>query len=214
VLTLYTLPISNYGAKVEIALRFKGIPFEAVPPPGGYGSPTYKAIVPAGTIPGIIDGDFALSESETIVEYLEEAHPEPPLLPTAIKARARCRQIARFHDTRLEPILRTLFPHLAPHAREAEVVDQQLALFRARLGDLATLVAPHPWLAGAELSLADLPYPPTLLMARLMLEHLGEPFALPARLAAWHERAAAHPAFAPVLEAQEAATRAWLANKR
>ena len=213
-LTLYALPISNFAAKVEIALRLKGVAYATAAPPGGYGSPGYKAIVPAGTIPAIVHDDLVLSESETIVEYLNEAFPEPPLLPADVKARARCRQIARFHDTRLEPVLRTLFPHLVPHSREADVVEQQLALFRARLADLAAMTSPDPWLAGPELTLADLAYPPTLLMARLMLGHLDEPFELPPALAAWHERAQTHPAFVPVLEAQETASCEWLANKR
>ena len=218
-ITFYSLPISNFAAKVEVALRLKGVAYETVPPPGGYASPSYKAVVPAGTIPAIVHDDgsgdvLVLSESETIAEYVNEAFPEPPLLPVDVKARARCRQIARFHDTRLEPILRTLFPHLVPHSREADVVEQQLALFKTRLADLAAMTTPDPWLAGQELTLADLAYPPTLLMGRLLLEHLGEPFDLPPSLAAWHERALSHPAFVPVLQAQEAASREWLANKR
>jgi glutathione S-transferase len=213
VLTFYTHPVSNFAAKVEIALRLKGVPFAALPPPGGYGSASYKAIVPAGTIPAIVDGDLVLSESETIVEYLNEAYPEPPLLPADVKQRARCRQIARFHDTRLEPPLRALFPHMAPAGRDAAVVETQLDLFRARLADLARMARPSPWLEGDALTLADLPYPPTLLMARLMLEHLGLPLELPPSLVAWHDLAATHPAFAPVLAAQEAASRAWLAAK-
>jgi hypothetical protein len=79
--TFYTTPVSNFAAKVEIALRLKGMAFEAVPPPGGYGSAAYKAIVPAGTIPAIVHDGLVLAESETIVEYLDEAFPEPPLLP-------------------------------------------------------------------------------------------------------------------------------------
>jgi glutathione S-transferase len=218
VLTFYTQPISNFAAKVEIALRLKGIRFAALPPPGGYGSAAYKAIVPAGTIPAIVhargdDDSLVLSESETIVEYLNEAFPQPPLLPEGVAARARCRQLARFHDARLEPPLRALFPQLAAAGRDAAVVEAQLGLFRTRLADLAAMATPSPWLAGAAITLADLPYPPTLLMARLMLEHLDRPLELPPSLAAWHELAAAHPAVAPVLAAQEAASRDWLAAK-
>jgi glutathione S-transferase len=213
VLTFYTHPVSNFAAKVEVALRLKGVAFEAKPPPGGYGSAAYKAIVPAGTIPALVDDGFVLSESETIVEYLEEAFAEPPLLPEGAKARAHCRQLARFHDTRLEPPLRALFPHTAWAGRDPAVVARQLELFRTRLADLAAMATPAPWLAGTALSLADLPYPPTLLMARLMLEHLGEALALPPGLGDWHAMAAAHPAFAPVLAAQETASRDWLRAK-
>ena len=209
----YTNPVSNFAAKVEIALRFKGLAFQAEMPPGGYGSAAYKAIVPAGTIPAIVHDGLVLAESETIVEYLDEAFPEPPLLPQGAAARARCRQLARFHDTRLEPPLRALFAHMAPGARDPAYVARQLDLFRTRIADLAAMATPAPWLAGPALTLADLPYPPTLLMARLMLAHLGEPMELPPSLADWHERATAHPAFVPVLEAQEAAQRDWLRAK-
>lgn len=209
----YTAPVSNFAAKVEIALRLKGVAFEAVPPPGGYGSAAYKAIVPAGTIPAIVHDGLVLAESETIVEYLDEAFPEPPLLPEGAPARARCRQLARFHDTRLEPPLRALFPHLAPAGRDPDFVARQLDLFRPRLADLAAMATPAPWLAGPALTLADLPYPPTLSMARLMLEHLGESLDLPPLLATWNELATAHPAIAPVLAAQTTAQRAWLASR-
>lgn len=217
-LTFYTLPISNYAAKVELALRLKGLPYEALPPPDGYGSPAYKAIVPAGTIPAIVvtgleAGELVLTESEVINEYLDEAWPDPPLLPGGPRARARTRQLARFHDSRLEPVIRALFPQMAPAGRDADVVERQCALFATRLADLAAMTTPQPWLAGPSLTLADLPYPPTLLMAKLMLEHLGKKLDLPPGLVAWHERALAHPTFAPVLEAQAAATRAWLAAK-
>ncbi len=212
-ITFYTHPVSNFAAKVEVALRLKKVPYEAVPPPGGYGSAEYKAIVPAGTIPAIVHEGLVLSESETIVEYLEEAFPEPPLLPHGVAARARCRQLARFHDTRLEPPLRALFPHMARTGRDPALVVQQLGLFRTRLADLAAMATPSPWLAGAALTLADLPYPPTLLMARLMLEHLGDALVLPPALVAWHAMAVAHPAIAPVLAAQEAASREWLRAK-
>ncbi len=212
-ITFYTTPVSNFAAKVEIALRLKGVVFAATPPPGGYGSAAYKAIVPAGTIPAIVHDGLVLAESETIVEYLDEAFPEPPLLPEGAAARARCRQLARFHDTRLEPPLRALFPHMAPAGRDPAFVERQLALFRTRLADLAAMATPAPWLAGPALTLADLPYPPTLLMAGLMLEHLGQALELPRSLADWQALATAHPAVAPVLLAQTAAQRAWLATK-
>jgi glutathione S-transferase len=212
-ITFYTTPVSNFAAKVEIALRLKGIAFAAVPPPGGYGSAAYKALVPAGTIPAIVHDGLVLSESETIVEYLEEAFPEPPLLPEGAAGRARCRQLARFHDTRLEPPLRALFPHMAPGGRDPAFVARQLGLFATRLADLALMAAPAPWLAGPTLTLADLPYPPTLSMARLMLEHLDRTLRLPPVLEDWHALAVAHPAIGPVLAAQEAAQRAWLRAK-
>ena len=115
---LYAIPVSTYSAKVRIALGIKGIDYEMVPPPGGYSSPEYKAIVPLGTIPGLKDGDFVISESEVITEYIEEMYPEPPLLSGNAGQRARQRFLARFHDLWLEPHLRATFAHVDPASRD------------------------------------------------------------------------------------------------
>jgi glutathione S-transferase len=212
-IVLYTNPVSNFCAKVEIALRLKGLAYEALPPPGGYGSAAYKAIVPAGTIPALVDGDLVLSESETINEYLNDAWPEPPLLPADPKARARVRLVSRFHDTRLEPPLRALFPQVAPSGHDPAVVAARLAEHAARLAELAALVAPGPWLMGEAPSLADCAYPGTFLMAERMRRAFGHPHPLPPALAGWCAWIAAQPAVAPVLAAQAAATDAWLRGK-
>lgn len=91
---LYDLPISSCGAKARIAFALKGVAVESRPPPDGYGSPAYRAIVPAGTIPALVDGDFVLSESIAILEWIEESYPSPCLLPGDVRARARIRQMA------------------------------------------------------------------------------------------------------------------------
>lgn len=209
----YALPISNYCAKVEVVLRAKGVAFEELPPPGGYGSPEYKAIVPAGTIPALVDGDLVLSESETINEYLEEAYPLPPLLPGDAKGRAKLRLLARFHDLRLEPPVRALFGQMNPAARDPEIVAARVREFRARLDELALMARPQPYLGGAHLTLADCAYPASLMLAERMLAALGEPLALPPRLADWRALLGGHPAVAPVLARAAAATDDWLESK-
>jgi glutathione S-transferase len=69
-------------------------------------------LIPAGTMPAIVDGDLVLADSEAIAEYLNETLAEPAMLPDDAVARARCRERSRFHDTRLEPEVRALFPHV------------------------------------------------------------------------------------------------------
>ena len=89
-LTLYAIPISLYCAKLRIVLRHKQLAWEEVPPPGGYGSDEYKALVPAGSLPALAHDGLLISDSETIAEYLDEAFPDPPMLPgTAQVARAQ-----------------------------------------------------------------------------------------------------------------------------
>lgn len=64
--------LSSYSAKVRLVLCIKGVDFEEREPPGGYRSERYRALVPMGTLPAIQEGDWVLSESEAINEYLEE----------------------------------------------------------------------------------------------------------------------------------------------
>ncbi len=212
-ITFYNHPVSNYGAKVAIVLRHKGLAFDERLPPGGYGSADYKAIVPAGTIPAIVDGGLVLSESETINEYLDEAYPEPPMLPGRPPDRARVRLLARFHDLRLEPPVRTLFPQLAPRVRDADVVAAQVSLFNERLAQLDALALPRPYLGGETLTLADCAYPATLMLAEMILAALGHGMAVSQKLSSWRTDVEAHPAVAPVLATCRNACQTWLDTK-
>ena len=210
---LYTNRISNYGAKARIALELKGLAYEERLPPDGYGSPAYKAIVPMGTIPGLVDGDFVLSESETIIEYLEEAYPVPSLLPRDPKARARVRFLCRFHDLYLEPPLRTMFGQLAPRTRNPVVVAEQVARFARRLGELERWAdAQGPFLAGA-VSLADCGYPATIALAQAMLPALGAGYAPGPVMTRWEAQADAHDVLGPHKAAYRAEAEAWTAGK-
>ena len=139
-LSLYAIPVSLYTAKVRIVLRHKGLAWEEVPPPGGYGSDVYKTHVASGNLPALRDGDVLIADSEAIAEYLEEVHPEPAMLPRDPVARAGVREMSRFHDTRLEPALRRVFPYLPGRAAPpAGVVEGAWADVDARLSQLPRL---------------------------------------------------------------------------
>ena len=207
---LYALPVSTYSAKVRIALGIKGIDYEMVPPPGGYGSPEYKAIVPVGTIPGLKDGDFVISESEVITEYIEEKYPDPPLLPGNAEQRARQRFLARFHDLWLEPHLRATFAHVDPARRDEAVLNECLDRYRARLDQLESLVDPDPWLGGRTIGVADCAFPATFTLADILLAHFGRESRYGPKLKAWRETVYAHPVVALVTDESRRATIRWM----
>ena len=57
-ITLYNVPVSSYGTKVHIILAHKGIEWTELAPPDGYGSPSYRAIIPSASFrsPSMIAG--------------------------------------------------------------------------------------------------------------------------------------------------------------
>ena len=140
-LTIYSVPVAVYAAKLRILLRHKGIPFEQLTPPGGYGSDAYRAIVPSGNIPAMIHNGFMLSDSEAIAEYLEEAFPDMPMLPETTQDRAKAREFSRSHDTRLEPAVRAMYPQVAYNTRNSAAVTTGGMAISKQLASLALLLS-------------------------------------------------------------------------
>jgi glutathione S-transferase len=209
-IVLHGVPVSTYTAKVRIALRAKGLAFAEQEPEGGYRSAAWRARVPTGTIPALEVGGVLLAESEAIVEYLEDAHPEPTLLPGPPLQRAHARFLARYHDLHFEPRARALFPLVRDGARTAAQVQAAGAAVQERLDLLAALARPGPFLAGATLSVADLGLAVSVPLALRLLALLGAPPAVPPALQAWLQAVQAHPAVSAGLAPWRPATEHWL----
>jgi glutathione S-transferase len=214
VIVLYATDVSLYCAKVAIALEHKGAAYERRAPPGGsYRSAEYRAIVPAGTLPAIDDGGFVLSESDAIIEYLEETRGGPALLPAAPRARARARYASRIHDLRLEPRVRALFPFVG--AANGGGADTVVGALRDAIGALAGLIAPSPLAAGKDFSLGDCGWAPTFFLADRLVAALGAPApAYDAQTLRWREALDAVPAVRKVMSAYPDAVGAWIRSKR
>ena len=195
-ITLYNVPVSSYGAKVRIVLRHKGLAWTELPPPDGYGSPAYRAIIPAGTVPAIITGDLKLADSEAIAEYLDEAHPTPAMMPEDAATRAQAREISRFHDTRLEPILRGYFGQVAPANRNPDLIATNARLLQDRLDQLAVMTDPAPLMTGADLAIADCGFVASFIIIDLLQDVLDLPVTLPDSIAGYASALAAHPSVA------------------
>ncbi len=110
---LYSYFRSSAAYRVRIALHFKGIDFETVSvhlvKDGGHNRrPEYRAINPQMRVPALTvpDGD-ALIQSLAIIEYLDETHPDPPLLPKDPLARAHCRALANIIACDIHPLNNT-----------------------------------------------------------------------------------------------------------
>ena len=143
-LTIYSVPVASYCAKLRIVLRNKNIIFNELSPPGGYGSNEYRKIVPSGNLPAMIHDDFMLSDSESIAEYLDEFFPSVAMMPNTIKLRAKAREFSRSHDTRLEPAVRKLYPEVEFSTRNIESVELTGFEISKQLAALALLLSKNP----------------------------------------------------------------------
>ncbi|MFT5065990.1 MAG: glutathione S-transferase/maleylpyruvate isomerase [Yoonia sp.] len=177
-LTIYSVPVAVYCAKLRIMLRHKSISFEQLPPPGGYGSDEYRAIVPSGNLPAMIHDGFMLSDSEAIAEYLDEAFPDVPMLPDTIKLRAKTREFSRSHDTRLEPAVRAIYPQVAFATRDAAAVKAGGALISKHLSSLGLLLSANP-LNTDQLWLCDCGFAVTFAWIKAFEAALGLPVDWP-----------------------------------
>jgi maleylacetoacetate isomerase len=94
---LFTFFRSSAAFRVRIALNIKGLSYEAVPKAfakNEHRAADYLALNPQGLLPALETQGSVLSQSLAIIEYLDEMHPAPPLLPLAAVARANVRSMA------------------------------------------------------------------------------------------------------------------------
>ena len=98
-ITIYGGTLSPYVRKAVVFAIEKGVEFELVQAFGPMGPPEFKAASPFGKIPAMTHGDFSLADSTAIVTYLDAIKPEPNLIPTEAKARAKTIWYEEFGDT-------------------------------------------------------------------------------------------------------------------
>jgi maleylacetoacetate isomerase/maleylpyruvate isomerase len=110
---LYTYFRSSAAFRVRIALNLKGLAYDPVVihlAKGEHRKPEYANAYPQALLPTLIDDGAALSQSLAIIEYLDEKHPRPPLLPKDAVGRARVRSLSLLVACEIHPLnnLRTL----------------------------------------------------------------------------------------------------------
>jgi len=148
--------ISNYHNKVRIALLEKGIAFEEDAGVKPSQEADYLARSPMGKVPYLEVDGMRLRESSVILEYLEDAYPQKPLLPRDPLERARVREIVVFLELHLELVARRMYGMLAggkPVSDETrQRVDKDIAKGVRALKAVAKF---DPFIAGKDLSIAD-----------------------------------------------------------
>ncbi|HEY6124962.1 MAG TPA: glutathione S-transferase family protein [Steroidobacteraceae bacterium] len=186
--TIYSGPLSMFGAKVQIAALEKGLDFDLVMVPydsaRGYDPrhPEVLRINPKRQVPVLVHGPVEIFDSTQIFEFLEDMAPVPPLWPRDVIARAEARNLEHRSDE-------VYFPHIIRLMSLQDALSTEPALTAIAAAqrfheDMDQRLATREWLAGS-FSFADIAF----YMAALFGERQSAPLtASTPRLLAWRER--------------------------
>ncbi|HTP85049.1 MAG TPA: glutathione S-transferase family protein [Alphaproteobacteria bacterium] len=136
--------------------------------PGEHKSAAYLALHPFGRVPAIEHGGFRLYETQAILRYLDAVFPEPALQPKESRTAARMNQIMGINDWYLFPDARVIVfqrivgPAIFGHTPDEAVIAQAAPKVPVCVGELDRLLGEGPFLAGENVSLADLLLAPQL----------------------------------------------------
>lgn len=169
---LYTYFRSSAAYRVRIALNLKGVAFESSPVnllKGEQREETYRAVNPQRRVPSLDIGGDVLIQSPAILEYLDEAYPEPPLLPVGAVNRARVRAVASIVACDIHPLNNsgTLAYLKNTLGHDQAALDAWYAHWvRQGFDAIEALLEPGPYSFGSRITLADVYLVPQVANAR------------------------------------------------
>jgi len=206
--TLYITDLSPFGARLRLVSAFTGQSFSEVPPPGGAGSDSMKAISHFGRMPAIETGDQVLIESIPLMEYLVERAGGSKIVPSDIEQRAAMRGIMIAHDNYVLGAIWPMFLTLRSGKPDSGIVTSALGAATDQYQVLTRLFSPESNFAvGTGVSLADLAMVPFALLFGAIYPKFGvpDPFVEQPRLERWKETAMAIPEVSKVMTVMQAA---------
>jgi glutathione S-transferase/RNA polymerase-associated protein len=187
---LYDHPLSPYAQKVKIALREKGLAFETRLPG------EFVEASPRAEVPALVDGDVRIFDSTIILEYLDDAYPDPAMRPGGPAERARVRMLEEVMDTHFEAINWGLSEVRWFRRAEGERAQALFAAAKRQTDGfyawLERQLGERPWFNGGTFGWGDLSVVPYL---NGSVGH-GHPPGEGSKLAAWLARANQRPSVA------------------
>jgi maleylacetoacetate isomerase len=173
---LYGFSRSSAAFRVRIALNLKNLAYDHASVHlrrGEQRAPDYLKLNPQALVPALVDGELVLTQSLATIEYLDELHPNLPLLPNTPEGRARVRALAQIVACEIHPLgnLRVL-QYLAKELKQDEPTVQHWFNHWIALGFHAfeRLIAGHPetgkFCHGDQPTLADICLVPQVFNAK------------------------------------------------
>ena len=203
--TLYHLWLSPASRKVRLAFGEKRLEFAMKVEKTWERRPEFLAMNPTGEVPVLVEDDGAvIADSTAICEYLDEVHPEPPLIGHGPGVRAEVRRLVAWFDEKFRAEVtdnlvgeKVLKRFLGLGEPSVEAIRAGLANIHTHLEYVAWLADSRNWLAGDALSLADL----TAAAHLSALDYLGDvPWEDHGRAKDWYARLKSRPSFRPLLK--------------
>lgn len=206
--------VSNYYNKLKLILREKDVPFEEVlvyP----WQRDTFETSSPLGKIPFIETEAGGLSESQVILDYLEERYPEKPLYPNDPFERAKCRELIQHLELNCEWVARRLYKEAIFGGKVSEETKvEALGRLAMGLGAVAQLAEFSPFVFGDSFTAADcVAYVHFTMISAVTKEIFADDMVarhLP-EAAGFMQRMDARPHFQTMMTERVAATSAFLA---
>jgi glutathione S-transferase len=202
-LRLHHVPLCPFCRKVRIALREKGLAAELVEVQPWTQPDELLRLNPASEAPVLIDGGLVVCDSQAITDHLEEAHPATGLLGEGQAQRNEARRLVAWFDTKFNREVTELLWREKLVKRWArrgfprsEVVREGAQSIRFHLAYIDHLYQGRKWLAGDELSLADIAAAAHL----SVLDYLGDvPWDTAPGARDWYAKMKSRPSLRPIL---------------
>ena len=202
--TLYHLWLSPFCRKVRIVLAEKNLEFNMKVEKLWERREEFLALNTAGDLPVLIEEDGQiLSDAAAIVEFLDETHPEPPLIGRNPAIRAEVRRLAAWFDQKFErEVTRNLVDEkimkrfLGMGEPNSQAIRAGSSNIHTHLDYIAYLTEERRWLAGNDFSLADI----TAAAHLSSVDYLGDvPWSEHEPAKEWYARVKSRPSFRALL---------------
>ena len=197
---------SPFVRKVLAVMAIKELPFEHIMQMPFIDDPEYRKISPLGKIPALEDGDFYVSDSAVICEYLEDAYPQNPIYPSDPKQKARARWYEEVGGNQIAEMAAGIFfqrfmrPMVLKQETDEALVDTLINKKLPPMLDYLEGEVPAEGFLFGDLGAAD----PALASPFVNASYAG--YRIDAErwpgVARFYERVVSHPVVAPLLQAE------------